>query len=102
MKSLFYKKLRCKNCSKGMKLKTERGIKKYICSTYDTTRGCKRIIVKEDYLIDLLLRRFKTEDIQSHIQKVKLIEVEDSDEIIIHFHEDDPIVVSYKGKIYKY
>lgn len=102
MKSLFYKKLRCKNCNKNMKSKTERGVKKYICSTYDTGKGCRRVIVKEEYLTDLLTRRFKSEKIENILRHVKIIEVEESDELVIYFHEGDPIVVSYSGRVYKY
>jgi hypothetical protein len=102
MKSLFYKRIRCKNCQNGMKFKRERTVGKYICSTYDTGKGCKRIIVKEDYLVDLLMRRFKNEDIENILQHVKLVEVENTEEIVIHFHEGDPIVVSYSGRVYKY
>jgi hypothetical protein len=85
-----------------MKFKRERSVGKYICSSYDTQGTCQRIIVREDYLVDLLIRRFKSEEMEYILEQVKLIEVEQSDELIIHFHIDDPIVVSFKGRIYKY
>lgn len=73
-KSLFYKKIFCSHCLKGMKKKNERGSIKYICSSYDNFKTCKRIMVEEDYLIELIHKRFDQEVdrelIETHIESI--------------------------------
>lgn len=80
-------------CGKNFKFKKERSNQNYICSTYDTKGECERILVSQDFFLELIERRyqkeFTKEEIQSMIEK---IEVKDKYEFVIHFYEDEPIV----------
>lgn len=73
-KSLFYKKLICSHCGSGMKKKTERKTNRYVCSSYDNFKTCKRIMVEEDYLIELIHKRFEQEVdrelIETHVESI--------------------------------
>lgn len=90
----FSKKIKCKSCSKNMKFKRERLIPKYICSSYDNHGKCKRTIIEEEFLKNLIQRRYQKEMTEEEIRDVvDYIEVEDKLLLEIHLKDGtDPIL----------
>ena len=66
----------CKDCGKRMKAKTERGKKKFVCSTYDNKgkHHCNRNLVTEQFLMNLVEFHFRQKDM---IEEVSYILVKD-------------------------
>lgn len=61
MRSLFFKKIRCKHCSGLFKKKSERGKRiVYVCTNYDLRNGkCNtRVAIPEQTIIDVVNRRY--------------------------------------------
>lgn len=55
----FKKKIKCLNCGGGYRGITERGTKRYYCSTYHNKRSCVRWTITEDWLIDLIYNHYQ-------------------------------------------
>ena len=92
---LFSGKIKCKHCGKNFKGKKERTRRVYVCSTYDNYGKCKREVVHQSDLIELLLRRYGDdfELTKSNIQNtVEEIVVEDSWTFKINLKNDKPII----------
>lgn len=91
---LFSRKIKCLHCGKNFKGKLQRGKRVYLCSTYDNYGTCKRMVLKEDFLVELLQRRFgddydiSKENIQESVEK---IEVKENYLFTIHLKEGIPI-----------
>lgn len=100
-KSLFNKKIKCLHCSKNFKAKKERGEKvRYVCSSYDNKGECIRIPVKEEFLIELIEKRLKTEIDREVIDEyIEMITVENVDPYLleIKFYEQESILFSKTG-----
>lgn len=94
-KSLFYKTIFCSHCNKGMKKKNERGSIKYCCSSYENYKTCQRTIIEEDYLIELIHKRFNQEVtrevIETHIESIL---VEDKNLVEIFIKDQESILMS--------
>lgn len=60
MRSLFFKKIKCKHCQGGMRMKKERGKVKYICSKYSNdSKSCTReALIEENFLTCLIYKRY--------------------------------------------
>lgn len=92
---LFSRKIKCKHCGKNFKGKKERKRRVYICSSYDNTGNCKREVLSEEFLIDLLIRRYgkdfevSKENIQSIVESII---VEDKLTFTISLKNDAPII----------
>ena len=54
MSYLFSSKIRCLDCGKNYRGKTERKNKLYICSTYTKSGKCYRFQIKENELLDVV------------------------------------------------
>ena len=93
---LFSRKIKCKHCGKNYKGKKERGRRIYICSSYDNGTGnCKREVLSEEDLVELLLRRYgkEFEITKENIQNtVENIIVEDKWTFTINLKNDKPII----------
>ena len=93
--SLFYKRIFCIYCGKGMKRKKERGSVKYCCSQYDNFGNCRRNIIEEDYLIELLHKRLNTEITREVVEEfVESVVVEDRNLVEIFIKEQESILMS--------
>jgi DUF4097 and DUF4098 domain-containing protein YvlB len=110
--TLFSSLIRCPYCKGNYKSKKEKGKQKYICSTYDNYGQCKRIAVEEEFLLELLERRYgqltedKIENVVDYIEVFdkKVIrkrneltgkmERENVYVLTIHLKNDQPIVLS--------
>lgn len=72
----------------------ERKNRVYVCSSYDNYGECVRVVVSEDYLLKLLVRRYgedfvtTKENIQSIVEGIV---VEDKWKFIINLKDDRPI-----------
>lgn len=92
---LFSRKIKCSYCGKNYKSKKERNKRVYVCSSYDNYGKCKREVLHEDFLVELLVRRygeeFKTtkENVQKTVEK---IEVVDKWTFTIYLNNDKPII----------
>lgn len=92
---LFSRKIKCKHCGKNFKAKKERGKRVYVCSSYDNYGTCKREVIRQDDLIELLQRRYGEtfELTRSNIQNtVEEIIVEDKWTFEIKLKNDKPII----------
>lgn len=60
MTSLFSKKIFCHHCNGGMRIKTERGKRKYICSRHSNdSKVCSReSLIEESFLTCLIYKRY--------------------------------------------
>ena len=99
-KSLFNKKIKCLHCGSSMKKKKERNKIKYICSLYDNKGECIRIPIEENFLIELIEKRLKTEINREAIEEhVEMITVENVDPYLleIKFYEQESILFSKTG-----
>lgn len=109
MRSLFFKKLRCKHCGGSFKLKSERGKRNvYVCTNYDLRNGkCnKRVAIPEDTIINAVNKRYEirkgiTLSEKDVASKIKEIVIEDRllFQISLEDFEDD-IVYGTKHIIY--
>jgi len=94
MSILFSKLIKCKNCGKNFKSKKLRSRRAYLCSSYDNLGECQREVIYEDFLVELLKRRYG-EDFQisrdNIVSVVESIEVEKRDVFIINLKNDEPI-----------
>lgn len=98
---LFSKKIKCIHCGGNFKAKTERGKRKYICSTYDNYGKCKRIPIEEDFLKQVIKKRFGENITDEEIKnKVERIEVEDKLLFKIYLKDDQPIIYGRKHIIF--
>lgn len=77
-RSLFFKKLKCFHCGGGMKAKTEKKRRVYICTNYDLRNGkCEvRTIMPEQTIIDVVNKRFNDR------KKITLSDEEVSEQLI--------------------
>jgi hypothetical protein len=109
---LFSGLIRCPYCKGNYKAKKEKGKQKYICSTYDNYGQCRRIAIEEEFLLELLERRYGklTEDeimdivdyvevfdkkvIRKRNELTGKIERENVYMLTIHLKNDQPIVLS--------
>ena len=64
---LFSRKIKCNLCGGNFRGITERGIKKYYCSTYHNYRTCVRYKVGEDELIKLIVNHLEIQRLKSGI-----------------------------------
>lgn len=95
MTVIFSKLIKCVHCGGGFKSKLERGKRRiYVCSRYDNFHECVRIPIEEDFLKDLINRRYgelsdsEMRDIVDHIV------IRDKLLLEIHFKNDKPIIMS--------
>lgn len=109
---LFSGLIRCPYCKGNYKAKKEKGKQKYVCSTYDNYRQCRRIAIEEEFLLELLKRRYgeitedKIVDIVDYVEifDKKVIrkrneltgktERENMYILTIHFKNDKPIILN--------
>lgn len=93
---LFSKKIKCLNCGKNFKSKLERNKKRvYVCSNYDNYGKCKREIIHQDFILELLDKRFEKRLSNEEIKEVvKSIEVKNKNEFVIHLENEEPIIFS--------
>lgn len=99
-KSLFNKKIKCFHCGSSMKKKKERSKIKYVCSSYDNKGECIRIPIEEEFLIELIEKRLKTEIDREVVEKeIEMITVESVDPYLleIKFYEQESILFSKTG-----
>lgn len=97
MSVLFSKLIKCANCGKNYKGKLERGKRVYVCSNYDNYGRCKREVLHEEELTELLKRRYGEdfETTKENIQRVvEYIEVKNKNVFTIHLKDDEPIILS--------
>lgn len=95
-KPIFSRLIKCKHCNGNFKAKKERGTRKYVCSKYDNSGQCERHIIREDFLVDLIERRFQRKLSRGEIrEEVSYIEVETRYKFKIFLkNESSPIIVS--------
>lgn len=92
---LFSRKIKCENCGKNFKAKRQRGKIGYICGGYDNYGECKREVIYQPMLIELLRRRYGEDlDIsKNNIQNfVEEITVKDKLTFTIKLKNDKPII----------
>jgi len=102
-KTLFSRKIKCQNCGSSYYKKVERGVVKYVCSLYNKTGECKRNIVSEDFLVDLLEKRLNRKITREVIEKnVQMVMIENVDPYLleIHFYNQKSITFSKDSIIY--
>ncbi|GIN23142.1 zinc ribbon domain-containing protein [Siminovitchia fordii] len=93
-KPLFSRKVKCKMCGKNMKGKLEKGVRKYVCSSYDNYSLCQRTLIEEKSLRELIEKRHRREMSNEEISEIvdKII-VEDKHLFEIHLkNSDKPII----------
>lgn len=93
--ALFSRKIICLNCDGRFKGKLERGNRVYLCSNYDNYGNCKREVLHESLLIELLVRRYgkNFEVAKDNIQNTVIdIEVEHKWKFKINLKNDKPII----------
>lgn len=108
---LFSGLIRCPYCKGNYRAKKEKGKQKYICSTYHNYGTCKRIAVEEEFLLELLERRYGKLTENKIVGIVDYVEVFDKKVIrkrneltgkierqnvyilIIHLKNDKPIIL---------
>ena len=100
-RSLFYKKIKCFHCGGNFKVKRERSDRiTYLCTLYDTTGECKRNVIEEKYLVELLERRFN-QPITHELVRNEVIEImiESTKPYLfeIQLRNQSPIIFSRKG-----
>lgn len=102
-KNPFKSKIRCKHCGKNYRLLTERGVRKFICGGYHNKSGCnKRIVIQEDFILDLIYRRYQKELSKNCLfEIVDYIEIEDKHLMEIHF-TDNSIPILLKGNFIQF
>lgn len=94
-KSLFYKTIFCFYCQSGMKRKKERGSVKYCCSQYDNFGKCRRNIIEEDYLIELIKKRLEVDVTREVVEEyVESIVVEEKNLVEIFIRGQESILMS--------
>jgi Recombinase zinc beta ribbon domain len=76
---LFTGLIKCHYCGSAYKSKKEKGVRKYVCSSYDNGRGCKsRLPVEEDFLLELIEGRYEKtlakEELQHMIDYIEVID----------------------------
>lgn len=95
MTILFSRKIKCAHCGKNFKGKLQRKKRIYVCSQYDNFGKCKREILSETFLVELLVRRYGDdfEITKDNIQNiVKEVIVEDKLTFTIKLKNDEPII----------
>lgn len=94
--ALFSKKIKCVHCGGNYISKKERGKHKYICRNYDKLgkEYCRRIVISEEFLMELLNRRFEADEltVEEMVDEVELIEVDEKLKFTINFNNDEPII----------
>jgi hypothetical protein len=100
--SLFKSKIKCKHCEKSYLGKLEKGKRKYICSTYHKNSSkCVRIPIFEEFLLQVIERRFGRELSVEEIQEyVELIEIEDKLLFTVHIKDQEPIIYGRNHIVY--
>lgn len=100
-KPLFSKLIICKNCLKRYKAKKDRK-RFYVCSTYDNLGKdyCERGKVDQDYLLELLERRFERRLTEDEIKKEVNQIVTNGKEIVIYLENQQPIEIRDNVHIY--
>lgn len=102
----FSSKVKCGLCGSTMKIKKEKNRINLICSNYSKdSSSCKRIPVDQYYLIFLVRNRYgdiSEEEIRSRVDYVEVFGKEktkqgDVYKLTIHFHDDEPIILSGKN-----
>ncbi|QJI52464.1 hypothetical protein [Psychrobacillus phage Perkons] len=79
--------MKCQICGSYLKKKKERSTIRYLCSRHDTVGDCKRNAIDEDYLVELIQRRFNRKVDRELIEKeVKIIMVENVKPYIMEIH----------------
>lgn len=80
-----------------MKKKTERGRVKYLCSTYDNYGKCQRNMIDENFLIELIEKRFEKEATRELIEDyVDEIVVENKTLLEIKIKDQESILLTKK------
>lgn len=95
MSILFSRKIKCLNCGKNYKAKRERQKISYVCGNYDNYGKCKREVIKQQFLIDLLQRRYGKdfEISKDNIQEiVESVEIKNKETFTINLQNDIPII----------
>lgn len=101
-KPLFSRLIKCKNCNRNFKSKKDGRKRFYICSTYDNYgKGkCERNQIDQDYLVELLERRFDKiltyEEIREEVEQIEV----NGDELIIYLNNQHPIELKKDIHIY--
>ena len=88
---LFSGKVVCKDCLKKHKSKKERGRRKYVCSTYDHSKGCNRNMVSQNQLLELLEMRYKRLLTKKEIDQIVDYILVSENNIEILLHNEKPI-----------
>lgn len=93
--SLFSRKIKCFYCGSGFKLKKERSVNRYICSSYDNKGECIRIPIQEDFLVELIQKRLNREVNRQLVEDyVELILVEETNLVEIFIKDQESILLS--------
>jgi hypothetical protein len=102
MKSLFKSKIKCSHCGNSYLGKLEKGKRKYICMSYHKNSStCVRIPIFEEFLVQVIERRFGMELSYEEIQEnVLLIEIEDKLLFTIHIKDQEPIIYGRNHIVY--
>ena len=80
-----------------MKKKRERGSIKYCCSQYDNYGTCRRNMIEEDYLVELINKRLEVEVTREVVEEyVESIIVEDRNLVEIFIRGQESILMSQK------
>lgn len=95
-KILFSRKVKCAHCGGNFKSKLERGKRRvYVCSKYDNFGKCERVPIEQDFVLELLERRYGEKlELQERVEKVVRIIVEEKMKFTIELEDDAPIIFS--------
>lgn len=101
-KSLFYKLIKCGLCQSNYKSRMNRNKKCYVCSKASNYGTCEFRPVEEEFIKNLIERRFQRKMSDEEIREVtKQIVITDKWDIEVYFNEiDDPVLI--KGTFMKY
>lgn len=99
----FRSKIKCKHCQKNYRLKVERGKRKFICGGYHNGNGCtNREIIHEDFILDLLNRRYNKKIACDEIEEVlDHIVIENKILMEIYFKDGSPPIL-LQGKFIQF
>lgn len=103
-KSLFFKKIYCGNCGSGMRRKNERGKIKYLCSRYsnDSTQCSRRALIEENFILDLIIKRYGEMSNDELREIVDQIVVKDKLEFEIKFANGDESILFSDNNFIRY
>lgn len=93
--SLFRGKLFCAHCSGGFKKRKNRNQPVYVCSRTDNYGDCKRVIINEKKLLEIIQNRY-TEELSEEELAAKIVRMDVEDELLftIELVDQEPIIYS--------